>query len=177
MTPSLQTRIPPPAVVLAVRCPPTVALLGLAAALLYAVSFFLPAADGVAGYNAFVFSLVFLFFVPMWAANPAFWSGLAHLYQGQYRSARNAGLAALLLSLSQSWMVYRELRVGYLAWVGSMALLAVAGWCGQLGRMSAQGPKSAGEATRIAARFAASRPALLPPEGQDAFQEVRGEVR
>jgi hypothetical protein len=150
---SIQARTPPPGLVIAVRCPPTAALLGLAAALLYAVSFFLPAADGVAGYNAFVFSLVFLLFIPMWAANPVFWSGLAHLYLGQYRSARNAGLAALFLSLSQAWMVYRELRVGYFAWVGSMALLAVAGFCGGYGKQPPCQSRNAGEATRIAARF------------------------
>jgi len=37
-----QARIPSPEAVVAVRCPPAVALLGLAAVLVYAVSFFLP---------------------------------------------------------------------------------------------------------------------------------------
>jgi hypothetical protein len=101
-----------------------------------------------------------LLFIPMWAANPLFWSGLAHLYTGQYRAARNAGLAALFLSLSQSWMVYRELRVGYFAWVGSMVLLTAAGWCGQLRCCPIHGSCGACEATRIAARFA-SRPPYL----------------
>src|SRR5262249_19047678 len=125
-----QARILSPEAVVAVRCPSVVALLGLASALLYAVSFFLPATEGVAGYHAFVFSLACFLFIPMWAANPFLCAGLVHLYLGQYRSARNVGLAALFLSLSQSWMVFRELRVGYFAWVGSMALLTAAGCCG-----------------------------------------------
>jgi hypothetical protein len=166
-----QARVPPPERVLAVRCPPTVALLGLAAALLYAASFFLPATDMVAGYQAFVLSLVFVIGIPMWLANPVFWSGLTLLSQGKYRSARKAGLLGLVLALSECWLFSKGLRVGYFAWVASMALLAAAGWWGQLGHGPVHGPRVPGEATRIAARFTACRSPRMPSWGGDAYQE------
>jgi hypothetical protein len=157
---SLPARTPPGEIVVG-RFPPAVAVLGVLAAVLYAVSFFLPALRGVLGHQAFVWSLLFVFYAPMWGANPALWFGLALLAQGKFRSARKAGVLALVLALSECWLFYRELRVGYFAWVGSMALLAVAGWRGArhepprelfLPRL-----RSTGEAGRIAARFAALR--------------------
>lgn len=136
-------RVPPPAVV---------TVLGVAAVLVYAVSFFLPVFLEAAGYHAFLLSLVSVVALPMWLANPFFWSGLAGLCRGEYRSARKAGLAGLVLALSECWLFFEGLRVGYFAWVGSMALLAVAGWCGQP-RQSSIGAGNAGEATRIASRL------------------------
>ena len=171
MMTTLQPRTRPPEVALVHR--PAVTLLGLSAALLYAGSFFLPAYQEAAGFHAFVLSLVFLVGIPMWLANPFFWSGLTLLAQGKYRSARNAGLVALVLALSECWLFAEGLQVGYFVWVSSMASLAVAGWWGQLQPYSAQGTRGAGEASRIAARLAASRPPNLSPEGRDAFQEVR----
>jgi hypothetical protein len=157
---TLRARIPPPEVLIAVRCPPTVALLGFAAALLYAASFFLPAVDGAAGYQAFVLSLVFIIGIPMWLANPVFWSGLTLLSQGKYASAGKTGLLALVLALSECWL-FNDLRVGYYAWVGSIALLAAAGWWGSCdaGLSTSQG---------VSVRPPASRPAsrrAVPPAG------------
>ena len=118
-------RVPPPAVV---------TVLGVVAVLVYAVSFFLPVFLEDAGYHALLFSLVSVVALPMWLANPFFWSGLAGLCRGEYRAARKAGLAGLVLALSECWLFSKGLRVGYFTWAGSMALLAVAGWCGQAQR-------------------------------------------
>jgi hypothetical protein len=109
-------------------------LLGVLAAVLYVVSFFLPACEGMAGYQAFVISVVFLIGIPMWLANPGFWLGLLLLYQGKHAAAAKAGLLATALALSECWMFWPALRVGCFAWVGSMGLLAVAGWCGGEGK-------------------------------------------
>jgi hypothetical protein len=128
-----------------------VALLGISAALLYAGSFFLPAYQAGVGYQAFVVSLVFLVGIPIWLANPFFWSGLTLLAEVKYASARNAGLVALLLALSEAWP----------CWPG-------AGWFGEE-QTSLSETRGAGEASRIAARFAAARPPFLPPVGQDAY--------
>jgi hypothetical protein len=129
-------------------------VLGVLAAVLYVVSFFLPACEGAAGYQAFALSLVCVVGIPMWLANPLFWSGLLLLSQGKRAAAGKAGLTAVALALSQCWLFWPGLRVGYFAWVGSMGLLAVAGWCGGQERQAAV-PESrgAGEASRIAARF------------------------
>jgi hypothetical protein len=155
MMTQLQARIPPPEAVIAVRCPPIAAVLGVAAAVLYAGSFLLPAYHEAAGYQAFMFSFVCVIGIPMWLANPVFLSGLALLSQGKYRSAGKAGLWALVLALSECWLFSGGLRVGYYVWVASMALLAAAGWWGQLRRVPVHGPWGAGEATCIAARFRA----------------------
>jgi hypothetical protein len=155
-------------------------LLGGLALLLYAVSFFLPALDGVAGYQAFVFALIWFVFLPMWAANPVFWIGLGRLFQGRHGSASRAGLAALLLALSESWMFGRELGVGYLVWVGSMAVLVVAGACGRRDEMPvrclpARPPvPAAGEGVRIASRWRRGglRPAARAADVQDPAAEA-----
>ena len=78
--------------------------------------------------------------------------------------------AELLLALSECWLFAEGLRVGYFLWVGSMALLVLAGWCGLLQADSAPVTRGAGEASRIAARFAASRLPVLPPVEQDAYR-------
>jgi hypothetical protein len=173
-----KARIPSPEAIVAVRCPPAVAVLGLAAVFLYAVSFFLPACDNAAGYQAFVLSVVCVVGIPMWFANPFFWAGVALLSQGKYASAGKAGLVALVLALSECWLFAQGLQVGYYAWVGSMALLAAAGWCGAAeGRDGpVHGTRGAGEATRIAARFGASRPPFLLPQGQGAYQAAGARV-
>jgi hypothetical protein len=157
---SLPPRIWSPAV--ARGCSPVPAVLGVAAALLYAVSFFLPAYHAGVGYEAFVSAFVCVIGMPMWFANPVFWSGLGLLYQGKYAAAGRTGLRAVVLALSECWLFSEGLRVGYFAWVGSMALLAVAGWCGQE-RDWPHGLRGAGEASRIAARFVAKQVASRTP--------------
>jgi hypothetical protein len=132
------------------------ALLGVAAVLVYALSFFLPAFDEAAGFSAFFLSLVLVVGFPMWLANPLFWSGLAGLCRGEYRSAWKAGLTGFILALSECWLFAKGLRVGYFAWAGSMALLAVAGWCGQRRQPSFEAERT-GEGALIAARLTAVR--------------------
>jgi hypothetical protein len=107
-------------------------LLGGLATLLYGVSFFYPAIKDVLGFQAFVYAVISIVFIPMWFANPVFWLGTVFLFQHQWRAACRYGLVALALGLSEAWIVWRELTVGYFFWVGSMALLAVAGWFGWL---------------------------------------------
>ncbi len=135
--------------------------LGLLASALYAVSFFLPAVPGILGFQAFVYSLVCVICVPMWAANLALWLGLAELSRGRYGTAGTAGLVAVVLAVSESWLFLGELRVGYFVWVGSMILLAFVGLCGAeqtRPRWPVQvGSNIEGEATRIASRFPAAR--------------------
>jgi hypothetical protein len=139
--------------------------LGLLAVLIYVLSFFLPALPHAVGYQTFVFALVFVIGVPMWAANPVFWIGLGKLYQGEYRTARTLGVVALLLALSECWLFSEDLRVGYFAWVGSMAGLALAGWWGTPPRWPVLAESERpGEASRIAARFPSMRPGLLPEQ-------------
>jgi len=133
-------------------------LLGCLSFLLYAGSFFLPATGNILGYQAFLYALIIVFCIPMWAANPALCFGLAWLSLGRYKSAGKAGLLGLALALSESWMFYPELGVGYFTWVASMAVLAVAGWCGHPEESPQKWPGSSrglavGEAARIAAAF------------------------
>jgi hypothetical protein len=116
-------------------CPcATAGVLGGAAALLYVISFFLPAlgdkGGGILGFQAFIYSVLLVVTIPMWLANPLFWLGLALLMRRQWHGARFYGLLAVVLGLSESWMYGKELAVGYILWVGSMVLLTVAGWCG-----------------------------------------------
>jgi hypothetical protein len=126
---------------------------------LYAVSFFLPAMKGLPGYGAFVYALLFLVGIPMWAANPVFWFGLCHLAEGRYRSAGRAGWVALVLALSEWWMFGRDLAVGYYLWAGSMFLMGLAGEWPEADRSPRRlrpvDPEwmTGGEATRIASRF------------------------
>ena len=137
------------------------ALVGVLAAGLYAWSFFLEAAKGIAGYQAFLLALYLPPYWPMWAANPVFWFGLSRLSQGRYHAAGAAGLVALLLALSESWLC-GNLEAGYFVWAGSMAVLALAGLC----REPAEPPTGwrhrpawlpGGEASRIASPFLARR--------------------
>src|SRR5262249_41227117 len=154
----------PPEVVAVVH-PSAAALLGLFAALLYAASFFLPACEEVAGWQAFVLSLVFFVGLPMWLANPVFWSGLVLLSRGEYGPAGKRGLVAFVLALSECSLFAEGLQVGYFLWVGSMAVLAAAGWWGHVRSRPVEGTRGAGEASRIAARLAASRPPYLSSAG------------
>jgi hypothetical protein len=124
---------------------------------MYAVSFFLDAADRMAGYQAFLLALYIPVYWPMWLANPVFWFGLSRLCQGRYHSAGTAGLVALVLALSESWLCGR-LDVGYFLWAGSMAVLALAGLCRELEEQLDLGRQwgaalTAGEASRIASQF------------------------
>jgi hypothetical protein len=146
------------------------AVLGVAAAVLYALSFFLPAFQEAAGYQAFFVSLFFVVGIPMWAANPVFWSGLVLLSQREYASAGKAGVLALSLALSECWLFSEGLRVGYFAWVGSMALLALAGGCGQPRDSFPIEAETAGEAARIASRL--RHVPFRPLDGQAASTEA-----
>jgi hypothetical protein len=125
--------------------------------LLYGFSFVLPATGRMLGYQAFMMSVLFVLCIPMWLANPVFWYGLVRLCQGRCESAARAGLLALVLALSECWMFWGELSTGYFLWAGSMALLALLGWCGSrevgLARTIRVVGVHSGDATRIAARF------------------------
>jgi hypothetical protein len=140
------------------RHPAGVAVLGTLAVVMYGVSFLLPAAGRMLGYQAFVCAVLFVIGVPMWLANPVFWLGLVLLSRREYRSASTAGIVALLLALSECWMFSGDLGVGYFVWVGSMAFLALVGLFGE----SEAAPREwyarpqrfpVGEASRIVSRF------------------------
>jgi hypothetical protein len=92
-----------------------------------------------------------------WLANPALWAGLWSLGRGRPRRAAAAGAVALPLSLAFLLTEPTDLRAGYFAWVGSMALLLLAGLAveraGPVRRLPDAGPK-----------FAARPPA--PDQGQ-----------
>ena len=141
------------------RRPGAAVVLGGLAIQLYLVSFFLPALDGTPGYEAFILAVLFVIGLPMWLANPVFWFGVVRLAQGRYHSAGQAGRVALLLALSECWMFYDKLAVGYFVWVGSMVLLAAVG---RFGEVDEDRPRRwpylpdwrvTGEAARIVARF------------------------
>jgi hypothetical protein len=74
-----------------------------------------------------------LVYLPCWLSNFAMVGGLWCLARGRWKAARilsAVGLGLALTSLlpfaeSRSWMT---LHVGYYAWLGAMALLAVAAW-------------------------------------------------
>src|SRR5207237_8839198 len=68
-----------------------------------------------------------------WLANPALWVGLRSLARGRPRRAAAAGAVALPLALAFLLSEPGDLRAGYHAWVGSMALLLVAGLVGASG--------------------------------------------
>jgi hypothetical protein len=147
-------------------------LVGCLAVGMYAVSFFLDAAERMAGYQAFLLALYIPVYWPMWAANPVFWFGLSRLCQGRYQSAGTAGLVALILALSESWLC-GGLDVGYFLWAGSMAALALAGLCRELERQLDSRQRWAatlplGEASRIASQFH-GRP--RPSQGRRAWLE------
>jgi hypothetical protein len=131
---------------------------GVFATVMYIISFFLPAWQEARGYEAFVLSLMFLFCVPVWAANLVFWIGLAQWSQGRYWSASMAGLVALSLGLLGVWMFKDGLKIGYWLWVGSMGVLALGGLCKEQDSQPRNRPsqaitRDAGEASRIVARF------------------------
>jgi hypothetical protein len=155
MKTAMTIRVPPRELVVG-GSSPAVPLLGVSATALYAFSFFLPAYHEAAGYQAFLSAWLFLIGIPMAVANPVFWCGLALLCQGKHGSAKKAGVVALVLALSEFWLVCEGVRVGYFVWVGSMALLTAAAWCGAHDPprdWSFPRPRGVGEATRIAARF------------------------
>jgi hypothetical protein len=93
----------------------------------YVCSFFLPAVGDGYGFNAFLAAAMFPFFWPMWAANPVVCFSLVKVFNQEWRAARKWGFFALGLALSESWMFWGSVKVGYFMWIGSMALIATAG--------------------------------------------------
>jgi hypothetical protein len=65
-----------------------------------------------------------------WLANPVLWVGLRLLARGRPRGAAAAGAVALPLALAFLLTEPSDLRAGYYAWAGSMALLLLAGLAG-----------------------------------------------
>jgi hypothetical protein len=98
---------------------------------LYVVSFFLPAVgwEGF-GFMAFFWSMVIPSFLPMWLANPVLWIGYVKAANQRWHAVTIAGVVALGLAMSESWVFWRQVNVGYFLWIGSMALLAAAGLAG-----------------------------------------------
>ena len=144
-------------------------------ALLYLASFALPVGRDLYGFGCFLWgafaSLLLLpaallslpgsllgghpaedlgLYLP-WLANPALWVGLRSLARGRPRRAAAAGAVALPLALAFLLTEPGDLRAGYYAWAGSMALLLVAGLVGASGeeggvdvrRLPDAGPKFA----------------------------------
>jgi hypothetical protein len=108
---------------------------------LYLASFFLPVSDGgtpraMYGFQAFFGGLVSLVYIPMWLANPAMWFGCIRFGEGRWKAARNAGLLATLLGVSEIWFMDDQLEIGYYLWVGSMVLLASGGAIGAARRLN-----------------------------------------
>jgi hypothetical protein len=105
-----------------------VSFVAVAAVALYTVSFFVPATNHhLLGYQAFFYALLAVSTIPMWSANVLFWIGLTMLCGPRFEKAWALGLVALGLGLSESWMFWDELSVGYFLWIGSMAMLASSG--------------------------------------------------
>jgi hypothetical protein len=103
--------------------------LSVASGCLYVVSFLLPVGWGLGffGLHAFVCSAMIPFVWPMWAANPVLWFGLVKAANQRWEAARNAGVLAMLLAISEAWMFLPGLGVGYFCWLCSMIALATAG--------------------------------------------------
>jgi hypothetical protein len=80
-------------------------------------------------------------FLP-WLANPALWVGLWALARGRPRLAAAAGAVALPLALAFLLTEPSDLRAGYYAWAGSMALLLAAGLNGASREDDGPGPCS-----------------------------------
>jgi MYXO-CTERM domain-containing protein len=102
---------------------------------LYAASFLLPVADAgehqeILGYQAFFWAPLTIVYLPMWLANPVLWLGCACAGDQGWRAARNAGLAAVLLAVSEVWLWDDPPELGYYLWVASMVALGLAGLIG-----------------------------------------------
>jgi len=98
----------------------------------YMLSFLLPVTDAntpraMYGFQAFFWGLVSIVYLPMWLANPTLWFGCLRYGEGRWKSARNAGLLAVLLGVSEVWMWDGRPEIGYYLWMSSMVLLALAG--------------------------------------------------
>ena len=98
----------------------------------YATSFFLPVTDAdtpqvMYGYQAFFWALVSIIYLPMWLSNPVLWVGCGYCVDGRWTAARNCGLLAILLAISEVWFWDDPPEIGYYLWVASMVVLAVAG--------------------------------------------------
>ena len=97
----------------------------------YATSFFLPVIDAgtpqaMYGYQAFFWALVSVIYLPMWLSNPVVWIGCGYCVDGRWKAARNCGLVAVLLAISEVLFWDDPPEIGYYLWVASMVMLAVA---------------------------------------------------
>ena len=97
--------------------------------LAYLSSFFMSVFDAgtpqvMVGYQAFAFALVSKF-LPTWLANPAYWFACYQTISGNIRLARNCAIAAVVVSLSQIWMLDDTPEVGFYVWTGSILFLAI----------------------------------------------------
>ncbi len=125
----------------------------LLAAVVYIVSFFLPAvavfSDPIAGWQAYLFVTLapwdakqmplreLVLWLVYWLPNPLLWVGIFFLARGRPGGAAWLGLVALAAGLGctfdadQLRFNFSDCRVGYYCWLASMALVAGAGgWHG-----------------------------------------------
>ncbi|HYT88747.1 MAG TPA: hypothetical protein VEL76_08575 [Gemmataceae bacterium] len=110
----------------------------------YGAAFFLPVGEGGRAYGHQMFSLgaiatasfALLPWSWPWLANMVFYVGCICLVTGRSREARQGGLIATVMALGYLPYVFGPFAAGkselpgagYWVWVGSMALLALAGW-------------------------------------------------
>jgi hypothetical protein len=141
---------------------------------LYAVSFFLPAyrmygswdnGPGDRGhlqmellYGWKCFQIAWDTGKDVWYANPVFWLACGLLALRRWLGAGLAAVGAVGLGLSW-WSPFSqsEFRVGYWVWLGSMAVVAGAGFYGWWGRRRAGSPGPTAPASRDASASPAAR--------------------
>src|SRR3954447_6089440 len=101
----------------------------VAAAAVYATSFFLPALnfDGpLPGWIAFPLTALVVP-IPMCLANSFFLCGLAKAWRRQWQAVRFAGLTASVLGLLGLLLVWPDILIGFVLWGVSMLMLFLAG--------------------------------------------------
>jgi hypothetical protein len=137
----------------------TADILGVTSGCLYAGSFLMPVGRDLTlfGWQAFVCSAIYFLFWPMWAANPVFWFGLVKAGNQRWEAARNAGVLAMMLAVSEAWMFLPNLGIGYYCWLGSMIALAAAG---AYGVEQERGNRRSEEGDETAIQILPDRPAV-----------------
>ncbi len=96
----------------------------------YLSAFFLPVFDSstsqvMYGYEAFVFAIASVKFIPTWLANPLYWVALKNAYQGNVKTARMFAIAAPLLAVCQVWMMDDAPEAGFYLWLGSLLVFGL----------------------------------------------------